>query len=75
MPLEVPQTDSQFGYCSSSQAVRDTDGAGLDENPWAAGGRSRVRIDAIMKVETTPGGAVKTTYTARAVHRLNGEPT
>jgi hypothetical protein len=29
----------------------------------------RVRIDALMKVETTPGGAVKTTYTAHAVHR------
>lgn len=33
----------------------------------------RVRIDALMKVETTPGGAVKTTYTAHAVHRL-GDP-
>lgn len=31
----------------------------------------RVRIDAIMKVETTPGGAVKTSYAAQAVHRLN----
>ena len=34
----------------------------------------RVRIDALMKVETTPGGAVKTTYTAHAVHRLGGDP-
>lgn len=34
----------------------------------------RVRIDAIMKIETTPGGAVKTTYTAQAVHRLDDEP-
>lgn len=34
----------------------------------------RVRIDAIMKIETTPGGAVKTTYTAQAVYRLNDEP-
>jgi hypothetical protein len=33
----------------------------------------RVAIDAVMKVETTPGGAVKTTYTAHAVHRL-GDP-
>jgi hypothetical protein len=33
-----------------------------------------VRIDAIMKIETTPGGAVKTTYTAQAVHRLDDEP-
>jgi hypothetical protein len=33
----------------------------------------RVRIDAIMKVETTPGGAVKTTYTAQAVRSLNNE--
>lgn len=32
----------------------------------------RVRIDALMKTETTPGGAVKTTYTAQAVHRLDG---
>lgn len=34
----------------------------------------RVRIDAIMKIETTSGGAVKTTYTAQVVHRLDGEP-
>lgn len=34
----------------------------------------RVRIDALMKVETTPGGAVKTTYTAHAVHLLDEEP-
>jgi len=33
----------------------------------------RVRIEAIMKVETAPGGAVKTTYTAHAVHRLSGQ--
>ncbi|WP_343576927.1 hypothetical protein [Mycobacterium sp.] len=33
----------------------------------------RVRIDAIMKVETTPGGAVKTTYTAQAVRGLSNE--
>lgn len=33
----------------------------------------RVRIDAIMKIETTPGGAVKTTYTAQAVHRLGDD--
>lgn len=33
----------------------------------------RVRIDAVMKVETTPGGAVKTTYTAQAVHRLHDQ--
>ncbi|BBZ12295.1 hypothetical protein [Mycobacterium branderi] len=33
----------------------------------------RVRIDALMKVETTPGGAVKTTYTAQAVRNLNNE--
>jgi hypothetical protein len=33
----------------------------------------RVRIEAIMKVETTPGGAVKTTYTAQAVDRLDDE--
>ncbi|MBV8180831.1 MAG: hypothetical protein JO045_18940 [Mycobacterium sp.] len=33
----------------------------------------RVRIDALMKVETTPGGAVKTTYTAQAVHRPERE--
>jgi hypothetical protein len=26
-----------------------------------------------MKVETTPGGAVKTTYTAQAVRSLNNE--
>ncbi|MEY8014704.1 MULTISPECIES: hypothetical protein [Mycobacteriaceae] len=31
----------------------------------------RVRIHALMKIETTPGGAVKTTYTAHAVYRLN----
>jgi hypothetical protein len=35
----------------------------------------RVRVDAIMKVETAPGGAVKTTYTAQAVHRLDDKPT
>ncbi|PND54377.1 hypothetical protein CRM90_28335 [Mycobacterium sp. ENV421] len=34
----------------------------------------RVRIDAIMKIETTPGGAVKTTYTAHTVDRLDDEP-
>jgi hypothetical protein len=34
----------------------------------------RVRIDAVMKVETTPGGAVKTTYTAQTVHRLDNDP-
>ncbi|OBJ81424.1 hypothetical protein A9W97_02430 [Mycobacterium gordonae] len=34
----------------------------------------RVRIDAVMKIETTPGGAVKTTYTAQTVHRLDEEP-
>lgn len=33
----------------------------------------RVRIDALMKVETTPGGAIKTTYTAKAVRSLNNE--
>ncbi|BBX64816.1 hypothetical protein MSAS_39900 [Mycobacterium saskatchewanense] len=31
----------------------------------------RVRIHALMKIETTPGGAVKTTYIAHAVYRLN----
>jgi hypothetical protein len=31
----------------------------------------RVRINAVMKVETTPDGAVKTTYTAQTVHRLS----
>jgi hypothetical protein len=31
----------------------------------------RVRINAVMRIETTPGGAVKTTYTAQAVHRLD----
>jgi hypothetical protein len=35
----------------------------------------RVRINALMKVETTPGGAVKTTYTAQTVQRLNNNPT
>ncbi|OCB17834.1 hypothetical protein A5689_23860 [Mycobacterium intracellulare subsp. yongonense] len=33
----------------------------------------RVRIDALMKIETTPGGAVKTTYTAQTVRSLNNE--
>lgn len=34
----------------------------------------RVRIEALMKVETSPGGAVKTTYTAQTVHRLDDQP-
>lgn len=29
-----------------------------------------MRIEAIMKIETTPGGNTKTTYTAQTVHRL-----
>lgn len=35
----------------------------------------RVRVEAIMKIETTPGGAVKTTHSAQAVHCLDDEPT
>jgi hypothetical protein len=34
----------------------------------------RVRVDAIMKVETTLGG-VRTSYTAQAVHRIDDETT
>lgn len=42
-----------------------------DVRGYAVG--DRVHIDALMKIETTPGGAVKTTYTAQAVHRLHDE--
>ncbi|EUA31579.1 hypothetical protein I548_0346 [Mycobacterium intracellulare] len=42
----------------------------LTELPGLAVG-DRVRIHALMKIETTPGGAVKTTYIAHAVYRLN----
>ncbi len=45
---------------------------GKDEARGLAVG-DRVRIDALMKVETAPGGAVKTTYTAQAVRSLNNE--
>ncbi|MDB2197607.1 hypothetical protein [Mycobacteroides abscessus] len=31
----------------------------------------RVRISAIMKIETTPGGNIKTTYTAQSVDRID----
>lgn len=34
----------------------------------------RVRIEAIMKIETTPGGNAKTTYTAQAVQKLRHPP-
>lgn len=45
---------------------------GRDDTRGLAVG-DRVRIDALMKIETTPGGAVKTTYTAQAVHRVDDE--
>ncbi|GAY17240.1 MULTISPECIES: hypothetical protein [Mycobacteriaceae] len=45
---------------------------GKDEAHGLAVG-DRVRIEALMKVETTPGGAVKTTYTAQAVRSLDDQ--
>jgi hypothetical protein len=35
---------------------------------------TRVHIDALMKIETTPGGAIKTTYVAQGVRRIDDEP-
>ncbi len=32
---------------------------------------TRVRIDALMKIETSPGGAIKTTYVTQAVQRID----
>lgn len=63
----------------SSWLIQQDDGDTLTVRLGRIGGQQtrglavgdRVRIDAIMKVETTPGGAVKTTYTAQAVHRLD----
>jgi hypothetical protein len=46
---------------------------GSDQTRGLAVG-DRVRINAVMKIETTPGGATKTTYTAQTVHRLNNNP-